>query len=580
MNLADLVSELERCAVYLRLTGANDFKCAAYEKASRAIENDPDEIAEHLKSKTLIEVSGIGKSLAAEIYAWAESGSLPKLEALKEAVPAELVKWLKISGLGPKTIYKIHKALEITTLDELVEKLEDGSVAALPGQGAKSAEKILKSISFLQKHSERCMVSEATVIAEAFYAALESHPAVKRISIAGSLRRQQETIGDIDLLVAAETDQAEALFELLVAQEAVTETIARGDTKCSVRTEHGRQVDLRIVAESQFEAALLYFTGSKDHNVILRQRARDKNWALNEYGLYAQNSDGDTDFDAPINAQTEVEIYQKLDLPFIPPELREGRGEDTYSEPPELLELSDIKGVLHAHSTWSDGRNSIREMAQACIDLGYEYLGLTDHSKTASYAGGLTIKRVKEQWAEIEQINSEFADQGIPFKVFKGIESDILADGSLDYPNDILAGFDFIVASVHAQQDMGPEQMTERLETALRNPYTTMLGHPTGRLLLTREGSKPDLNHLMKVAIECDTVIEINANPRRLDLDWRLGREGAKNGLMTSINPDAHTTAGIQDIRYGVGVARKAAFAKAQVVNTQTVQEFEKWLEH
>ena len=374
-------------------------------------------------------------------------------------------------------------------------------------------------------------------------------------------------------------DQAESPHRTLCrSQEEVTEVIARGDTKCSVRTTQGRQVDLRVVADHQFEAALLYFTGSKDHNVILRQRAREKKWTLNEYGLFKQNAEGETDFEQPIDAQTEQAIYEKLDLPFIPPELREGRGEDSLTQTPNLLECSDIKGVIHAHSTWSDGRNSIREMAQASIDLGYEYLGLTDHSKAAAYAGGLTITRVKEQWAEIEEINREFSDQGINFKVFKGIESDILADGSLDYPEDILAGFDFIIASVHSQQDMGPEQMTERLEAAIRNPFTTMLGHPTGRLLLTREGSKPDLNHLMKIAIECDTVIEINANPRRLDIDWRLGLEGAKNGLMTSINPDAHSIEGIKDIRYGVGVGRKAAFAKDQVANTKSLGDFTSWL--
>ncbi|MEX2456396.1 MAG: DNA polymerase/3'-5' exonuclease PolX, partial [Balneolaceae bacterium] len=356
------------------------------------------------------------------------------------------------------------------------------------------------------------------------------------------------------------------------------EILGRGDTKSSIRTVNGRQVDLRIVSEQEYPAALLYFTGSKEHNIVLRQRARDRGMSLNEYGLFMLSEEKETDFDQPVKTESEADIYKKLDLNFVPPEHREDRGEfEFYSEHEtmDLLEDSQIKGVVHAHSTWSDGKYTIKQMADACIERGYEYLTVTDHSKTAAYAGGLSIEQVKEQWKEIDQLNEEYAQKN--FRIFKGIESDILSDGALDYPDEILVGFDIVIASVHAGLEMTLDLMMARFEAAIKNPYTHMIGHPTGRLLLKREESKLDLNKLVELAAEHNTAIEINANPWRLDLDWRYGNKAKEVGLMTSINPDAHTTAGIDNIRYGVMIARKAKFGSDRVLNTKSADAFAEW---
>ncbi|MEX2464162.1 MAG: PHP domain-containing protein, partial [Balneolaceae bacterium] len=330
-----------------------------------------------------------------------------------------------------------------------------------------------------------------------------------------------------------------------------------------------------------YPAALMYFTGSKEHNIVMRQRARERGMALNEYGLFKLNDDKETDFDQPVLTSSETEIYQKLDLHFVPPAHREDHGEFEYYSEHESMELvseSDIKGVVHAHSTWSDGKMSIKAMAEACMERGYEYLGISDHSKTAAYAGGLTIDDVKHQWDEIDELNESFQSEGNDFVIFKGIESDILGDGSLDYPDEILKGFDFVIASVHSALEMPHNKMMDRFKKAIDNPFTTILGHPTGRLLLKRDGSNIELNQIIEWAVEREVTIEINANPRRLDLDWRFGNKAKESGLLTSINPDAHTIEGINDIRYGVMIAQKAKFEPARVLNTKSAVEFRNWL--
>jgi len=399
---------------------------------------------------------------------------------------------------------------------------------------------------------------------------------VQKIEVAGSLRRAKETIGDIDILIAAVEDHIPNLFEVFTTHERVTEVLGKGDTKSSVRTKEGRQVDLRIVKEEHFAAALMYFTGSKKHNVVMRSRARDRGMSLNEYGLYDLLENGETNWDAPHHFESESDIYKLLGLNWVPPELREDRGEfDIYEEHAEipLVNDEDIRGVIHAHSTWSDGKFSIKEMADACIERGYEYLGITDHSKTAAYAGGLSVDEVKQQWDEIDQLNAGFKSTGTNFVIFKGIESDILADGSLDYDDEILAGFDFIVSSVHQTLDMPREKMMERFRKAIKNPYTRIVGHPTGRLLLKRNGSDIDLNELVALAAEHNTAIEINASPWRLDLDWSFGNKAKSVGLMTSINPDAHSIDGIDVMKYGVRIARKGKYEKERVLNTKSAEE-------
>jgi len=578
----EIASKLREVSQLMQLAGENRFKVIAFDKAAQTIEGLQDDIKDYIQNKKLTDIKGIGKSIAEDIYTLDETGKMPVLEDFKKKVPEGLIEWLNISGLGPKNAYKIHKELGISTLEELKGKLEDGSVASLSGLGEKSAQKIQKSIEWMEKFDERCRLDQAEAIANVIYNSLKDLDGVQQIELAGSYRRGLETIGDIDILIAAEQQHIERLFEVFTNHDRVTDVLGRGDTKSSVRTKEGRQVDLRIVSPEEFPAALMYFTGSKEHNIVLRQRARDRGMSLNEYGLFKLNNDGDTDFDAPEEFESETDIYQKLDLHFVPPELREDKGEfEIYAEQKEfdLVTNDDIRGVIHAHSTWSDGKYSIKEMAEACMERDYEYLGITDHSKTAAYAGGLSVEEIKQQWEEIDQLNEEFKSAGKDFVIFKGIESDILADGSLDYDDDILEGFDFVIASVHQSLNMPRQVMMERMRNAIKNPYTRILGHPTGRLLLKRNGSDLDLNELVALAAEHNTAIEINANPRRLDLDWRFGNKAREVGMMTSINPDAHTTDGIDDIPYGVRIARKGKYGKDRVLNTKSEDEVRKFFE-
>lgn len=577
----DIAAKLRKIFTLMQLAGENRFRAIAFDRAAQAVENLGEPIENYIDSKSLTDIKGIGKSIAEDIYAYSETGKIPVLEELSERVPQSLVEWLDISGLGPKSIVKIYETYGITEMSELKEACLDGRVASLPGMGKKSAEKIVKSIEWLQEHGQRSLLSEALDIAEPLKAFLEKQDGVRQIEVAGSLRRRLETIGDVDLLVAADGKDAPSIFDAFIGHPLVVEVLGRGETKSSVRTESGRQVDLRIVSLDEFPAALLYFTGSKEHNVALRQRARKREMTLNEYGLFGMTEDGKTDFDRPVPSGSEEEIYRKLDLYFVPPELREDRGEIELFETNEslpLVEEHDIRGVVHSHSTWSDGKFSIEEMARAAIERGYTYLTVTDHSRTAAYAGGLTIPQVKKQWEEIDGLNQKFRDEGIDFTLFKGIESDILPDGSLDYPDEILAGFDIVIASVHQGLDMPAEAMTERFMKAIEHPHSHIIGHPTGRLLLRRGGSELDLNKIIDWAAQHGKAIEINANPHRLDMDWRFGGKAREVGLLTSINPDAHSIAGIDQIRYGVMQARKAMFEKERVLNTRSAKEFRKWL--
>lgn len=569
----DAARMLEQISVLLQLAGENEFKAIAFDKAARFIESMQEPVQTYIESRTLESLKGIGKSIAQDLYQLAETGRIEALESLQNRIPEGLLQWLEISGMGPKKIYKVWKELGITTVAELKNACENGNLAALAGFGVKSAEKIYKSISWMEQFASRCRLDEAVDIGAYFEALVAGMPGVTRTAVAGSLRRRLETIGDIDILASAAPDSVEGIFEAITASDQVTELLSRGPTKCSVRTLTGRQVDVRIVEPHQFGAALMYFTGSKEHNIGMRQRARDRGLVLNEYGLFKMNAEGGTDFDQPLAAETEPEIFALLGLGWVPPELRENRGELEWFEEhtgAKLLETGDLKGVLHAHSTWSDGAHSIREMAEACLSRGYGYLGITDHSRSAGYAGGLSIDRVFLQWKEIDALNESFAKEGVDFRIFKGIESDILLDGNLDYPEDVLAGFDFVIASVHSSLELEPAKMLDRVRRAAENRFTTIIGHPTGRLLLKREGNDYDMNALIEAASAAGTAIEINANPWRLDLDWRYGQKAKACALMTAICPDAHETAGIDDMAYGVSIARKAWFEPERVLNTKS----------
>ncbi len=581
MTNQDVAEKLREVYQLMQLAGENRFRAIAFDRAAQTIEGLNEEITKHIEEDTLTDIKGIGKSIAEDIKAFQETGTMPVLEALKEKVPKGLIEWLNISGLGPKNIAKIHKELGITEIIELKEACQSGAVADLPGLGQKSADKIIKSIEYLEQFGERARLDQALEIAEPVFEFVKNLKGVQQCEIAGSLRRYRETIGDIDIIASADPTDVSAIFDAFTGHDLVVEILGRGDTKSSVRSENGRQVDLRIVKPEEYPAALMYFTGSKEHNIVMRQRARERGMALNEYGLFKLNDDKETDFDQPVATASESDIYQKLDLHFVPPAHREDRGEFDYyadHESMELISESDIKGVIHAHSTWSDGKYSIKTMAESCMERGYEYLGISDHSRTAAYAGGLSIDDVKRQWDEIDELNETFRSDGKDFVIFKGMESDILGDGSLDYPDEILKGFDFVIASVHSALEMPHDKMMDRFKKAIENPYTTMLGHPTGRLLLKRDSSNIELNQIIEWAAERGVAIEINASPWRLDLDWRYGNKARESGLLTSVNPDAHTTEGIDDIRYGVMIAQKAKFEPARVVNTKNTDEFRKWL--
>lgn len=580
MTNQDVAEKLREVYNLMQLAGENRFRAIAFDRAAQTIEGLNDEISKHIEEGTLTDIKGIGKSIAEDIKKFADTGTMPVLEDLKERVPKGLIEWLNISGLGPKNIVKIHQKLGITEISELKEACQSGAVADLPGLGKKSAEKIIKSIEYLEKFGERARLDQALEIAEPFFDFVKNLNGVQKCEIAGSLRRSRETIGDIDIIVAADPADAEPIFDAFTGHKLVVEVLGRGETKSSVRTENGRQVDLRIVKPEEYPAALMYFTGSKEHNIVMRQRARERGMALNEYGLFKLSEEKETDFDQPVKTSSETDIYKKLDLNFVIPEHREDRGEFEFyadHEEMDLVEEKDIRGVVHAHTTWSDGKYSIKQMAEASMERGYEYLTVTDHSKTAAYAGGLNIDQVKEQWNEIDRLNEELRSDGKEFRIFKGIESDILGDGSLDYPDEILEGFDLVIASVHSSLKMPLDEMMSRFEKAIRNPFTRIVGHPTNRLLLKREESKLDMNRLIDIAAEENTAIEINASPWRLDLDWRHGNKAKEAGLMTSINPDAHSTDGIDDIRYGVMIARKAKFEASRVLNTFSADEFERW---
>ena len=577
----DVANKLREIFTLMQLAGENRFRAIAFDRAAQSIDNLNEDIQKLIDAERVTEIKGIGASIAEDIYKLAETGTIPVLESLKEDVPTELISWLEISGLGPKNAYKIHKELEITSIAKLKEACENGQVASLKGLGKKSAQKIASSIEWMQKFDERCRLDQALDIANQMIDYLKNIDGVNQIELAGSLRRSKETIGDVDILIGATEEYSSSIFEAFVSHPLVVDILGKGDTKSSIRTESGRQVDLRIVKPQQFPAALMYFTGSKEHNVILRQRAREREMSLNEYGLYGLDEKGNTNFDDPKPYNSEADIYQHLDLAFVPPELREGMGEDLYFEQHDamnLLSRDQIKGVVHTHSTYSDGKNSVSEMAQACIERGYEYLVLTDHSQTASYAGGLTIDDLMRQWKEIESLNHNYEEEGVDFKIYKAIESDILSDGSLDYEDHILEQFDLVLGSMHYGMDMPRKKIMRRLTNAIKNPFTRIIGHPTGRLLLRREGSDLDMNEIIELAAEHKTVIEINANPRRLDLDWRHGNKAKEAGLMTSINPDAHTIEGIDDIIFGVMIARKAKFSPNRVLNTKNRQKFEQWI--
>jgi DNA polymerase (family 10) len=562
MDKKQVAAVLEEIAALLELQGENPFKSRAYLAAARAIEAAEQEPPDLVETGALKNLKGIGEALAEKITELVRTGRMRYHEEQRAKFPPGLLDLLQVPGLGPKKVKAVYDRLGVSTQADLEAACRAGKVAHLEGFGAKTQENILKGIARLRSHAGRLLLSEALPLALDLRAALASHPAARRVEVAGSLRRRRETVNDIDLIASA-TDPA-ALMRGFTTHPLVAAVLAHGPTKASVRLKTSIQADLRVVAEAEFPFALHHFTGSMEHNVAMRNRAIARGLKMNEYGLF----EGET----PLPCRDETAIFERLGLAYIPPELREDLGEIEAAERgalPALVEEGDLTGTFHCHTTWSDGLNSLEEMAAAARQMGYAYLGIADHSEAAKYAGGLTRQQVAEQHAAIERLNGTFRD----FRLLKGIEADILADGALDYDGETLRRFDYVVASVHSRFTMDAATMTARLLKALSHPKVTMLGHVSGRLLLQREPYLFDLEAVLQAAARHGVVVEINANPRRLDLDWRHLRRARELGVLLAINPDAHSTEGLRDIAYGVGVARKGWCTKSDILNARPLPE-------
>ena len=604
-EIADVLNEI---ATLLELKGENPFKVRAYQTGARTLEAIEDaELSRLVAAGELGSIKGMGEALVQKITELHTTGKLEFFEKLKASIPAGMVELLEVPGLGPKKIKTLHGKLGVTNLAQLSEACAAGKVAELAGFGAKTQEKIVAGIKNREAYGRRHLWWAAAEVAAPIVAGLRELPQVKRAEAAGSLRRGMETVGDLDFIVSS--SEVAPVVEWFVGLPGVKEVTAKGETKASVRFESGLQADLRIVPDEQFVFALHHFTGSKDHNVQMRQRALARGLSLSEWGLSpvdqtgaeseglraesetstARSSEkaetgkarknpkraGDN---ASLPAKDEAELFAHLGLRFIPPELREGLGEIEVAEReelPKLVEALDLRGAFHNHTTASDGRNTLGEMVGAAEALGWAYLGIADHSKASFQANGLTEDRLLAQVKEIGRLNDS---KRFKTHVFAGVECDILADGRLDFDDSVLAQLDYVVASVHNAFAQDEATMTARVLRAIENPHTTMLGHMTGRLLLRREAYKIDAAKVIDAAIANRVAIELNASPWRLDMDWRLWRKAAERGLMCVINPDAHDTAGLQHVRAGINAARKGWLTREQVLNTRTLAEVGKWL--
>lgn len=565
-----LLTAFRECAAMLELKGENPFRCRAYENAARALEGLEGEPAAWIAEDRLHGIKGVGKGIIEHIEEWVNTGHLKLHRELKKEMPGGLLEMMDIPGLGAKKVKALWEQLGIDSIHKLEEAAQAGAVAELEGFGQKTAEKILQGIEQRKQFSERFRVNTVWERAEALVRHLNRVKEVEKLEVAGSLRRRRETIKDLDIV--AVSSKPEKVMEAFIHAPGVSRVTNHGPTKSSVVFEDGIASDLRVIEPGQFAAALMYFTGSREHNTHLRGRAKEMGFKLNEYGLFREGREK-----AEV-CTDEAAIYRKLGLAYIEPELREDTGEIDAAEKrtlPELITEADMRGVLHCHSTYSDGKSTLREMAEAVKAGGYEYFGICDHSQAAAYAGGLKEADVKRQHKEIEALNKEFRGG---FEILKGIEADILGDGSLDFPDRVLKKFDFVVVSIHSRFTMKREEMTQRICKALAHPAATILAHPTGRLLLERDSYDVDLHEIFRTAAKHRVAVEINANPHRLDLDWRLLREAKRTGCIFTINPDAHHTSGIGDIRYGIGIARKGWLEAGDVINTKTLKQFRRWL--
>ncbi len=567
----DLGAEvLEEIGTLLELQGENPFRCNAYFKAARAIQQLERNLTEIVEAKELDKVPGIGATLKDKIAALVLTDKLEFYDELRAKTPPGLLDMLRLPGVGPKKIKALYDQLDIDTMDKLKEACQSGQVAELKGFGKKTAQEILEGIDYLNLVGKRVRLDLALNIALSLLEHLRKSKGIVRMELCGSLRRRRETIKDIDILIS--TDRPKPIMDAFVAAPGVMQVIGQGETKSSIVVSgedgHGHRIvmnsDLRVVTDDQFPFALNYFTGSKEHNVAMRQRAIQRDLKLNEYELAGPKKS--------VKCKTEEDLYDALDMQYVPPEMRENSGEiEAAAEHklPELIHAEDLTGTFHCHTTWSDGIASLEEMANAAKDRGMKYLGIGDHSQSLVIANGLTPERVHEQNVAIDKLNEKL--KGV--RLFKGSEVDILPDGKLDFEDNILESFDYVVASVHNVFNLSEADMTKRILAAVTHPRVTMLGHLTGRLLLRRDGYKLDMEAILQAAAKHGTMIEINGSPQRQELDWVSCKRAKSLGVKLVINPDAHSPSEIDYTGYGVSVARRGWLSKEDIFNTLDVDE-------
>ena len=577
MDKEQVAAVLAEIGTLLELKGENPFKTRAYQNAARTLEGLTEPLDKIVAEQRLGEIKGFGDALVDKITQLVTTGNLPYYDELKASVAPGLIEMLGIPSLGPKKVKKLHDELGVDTIEALEAACTAGKVAVLDGFGEKTQTKILEGIAFKRQFASKHHLHKALAVAQPILDSLRQHPDVTRCSTAGSLRRWKETIGDIDFLVSSR--QPAEVIEFFVTQPGVLSVSAKGDTKASVIVEGGIQADLRVVSDAEYPFALAYFTGSKEHNIVMRQRAIARGLRLNEYGLFRSTEETrDPALRLPCN--TEEDIFRALDLAYVEPELREDHGEFAAAEAgqlPRLLEWTDLRGSLHNHSNWSDGHETLEQIAAHAEELGLSYWAITDHSRASFQANGLSPERLTQQLAAIAAVNQKLADSGTDFRLLTGTEVDILKE-RLDFPDDVLAQLDVVVASLHVAGSDEADN-TQRLIRAAENPHVHMLGHLTGRLLLERKPYPVNQQAVIDACAATGTWIELNASPWRFDLDWRLWHYARSKGVKCVVNCDAHRLDHFGYLRLGAGVARKGWLTKGDVVNTLTLAELRKALQ-
>jgi len=587
MTKSQIAEVLEEIATLLELKDENPFKIRAYVNAARSLETFGGNLGDLQDEEALAKIPGVGKAIAAKIKELAGTGKLKYLEELRAEFPAAILELFSISGLGAKKIKALYQQLHISSIEQLREACESGRVAQLPGFGETTQTKICTAIEQRAKHSGYFQFGQIAAETESLRRDLAAHVDALQVDVAGSYRRRREIVRDVDLVVA--TKKPVAITEFLIKHALVESIIAQGPTKTSVRLRSGIQCDLRVVSSAEYPFALNYFTGSKEHNIEMRSRALQRGWTLNEYRLACLPPNPESKKVRAGRAakrskikippvRDEADLYRALGLDFVPPELRENCGEFEAAEKhllPRLLEQENLRGTFHCHTVASDGHNTLEEMAAAAQELGLEYLGIAEHSKSSIQAHGIDASKLRSQIATIRKLNKKLDG----FRLFAGVECDILRDGKLDFDDEILAELDFAVASIHSVFNLSEAEMTKRIIRAMENPFITILAHPTGRLLLKRDPYLVDVPAVLEAAAATGTWIELNAAPKRLDLDWRWWPLAKQKGVKCVINPDAHRTERLQDLWFGVGIARKGWLTKADVMNCLTLSKIESALQ-